>query len=73
MLVKRLSDKRFDYCLPADVQFLCRVVQFVQHWRGEVYIDPLDRFIMWPELVKKRETSLPLSARRAMASADMLF
>ena len=36
MLVKRLSDQRFDYCLPADVQFLCRVVQFAQHWRGEV-------------------------------------
>jgi hypothetical protein len=26
-----------------------------------------------PELVKKRETSLPLSARRAMLSAEMGF
>jgi len=30
-------------------------------------------FLIWPELVKKRETSLPRSAMRAMDSADMFF
>src|SRR5207244_6327622 len=29
--------------------------------------------IMWPEFVKKRETSLPLSARRAIVSAATGF
>src|SRR5437868_13031771 len=43
MLVKRLSDQGLYYCLAADVQFFCRVVQFVEHWRREVYIHPLDR------------------------------
>jgi len=30
-------------------------------------------FLIWPELVKKLETSLPRSAFRAMDSADMFF
>jgi hypothetical protein len=30
-------------------------------------------FLIWPELVKKLETSLPRSAIRAMDSADMFF
>jgi hypothetical protein len=30
-------------------------------------------FIIFPELVKKRETSLPRSAMRAMASAERVF
>src|SRR6266478_1920034 len=43
MLVKRLSNQSLDYRLAADVQFFCCVVQFVQHRRREIYIDPLDR------------------------------
>jgi AAA domain len=43
MLIKRLADQRFDHGLTADVQFLCRVVQFLQHRRGEIHVAPLDR------------------------------
>jgi hypothetical protein len=38
MLVKRLPDQGLDYSLAADVQFLSRGVQLVQHWRREVNI-----------------------------------
>src|ERR1700730_9834737 len=43
MLIKRLAGQRFDHGLTADVQFLCCVVQLLQHRRGEIHIDPLDR------------------------------
>src|ERR1700688_334530 len=43
VLVKRLSNQSLDYCLAADVQLFCCVVQFVQHRRREIYIDMLDR------------------------------
>jgi hypothetical protein len=68
-LVQGLAEHGFDYGLAADVEFFGGGFEFFEkstltRWMG---------FIILPELVKKRETSLPLFARRAMASAEMGF
>jgi hypothetical protein len=73
VLVQSLADQGFDDGLPADVQFLRGALQFFEHGGSEIDIHALEGFIRRPELVKKRETSLPLSAMRAMDSADAGF
>ena len=53
MLVKRLPDQGLDYRLAANVQFLCRVIQFVQHRRRKVYIHPLNWTHYLPRVCEK--------------------
>ena len=73
-LVQGLAKHGFDYGLAADVDLFGGGFELFEHvaalkstltrWMG---------FIILPELVKKREMSLPLSAWRAMVSAGMVF
>ena len=41
MLVQSLPHEDFDYCLPADIEFSCRNIQFVEHILGEINIHSL--------------------------------
>jgi len=58
--------------LAADVEFFGGGFEFFEHGGGEVDLTRWMGFCILPELVKKRETSLPLSAWREMLSAGFL-
>ena len=69
LLVQRVPQQDLDDGLTADIQIHCRLIQFFQHGQRKVYIDALNRSIILPELVKKREMSSSLSANSAISSA----
>lgn len=53
MLIQRLSNKRLDHSLPADIHLLRRSVEVFQHPSRRVHIYPLNRF-HHPALVRKK-------------------
>jgi len=59
MLVKRLSDQRFDYCLPADVQFLAALSSSSSIGEEKSTLTRWIELIMWPELVKSARRPSP--------------
>jgi hypothetical protein len=71
--VESLAEQSFDHGLAADVEFLGNDVELGKHDGGEIDVDALNRWHHAPELVKKRETLFPWSARRAMDSAETRF
>jgi hypothetical protein len=72
-LVQSLADQGLDDRLPTDVEFLGEAFQFFEHGAVKSTFTRWIGFIMRPELVKKRETSLPWSGIREMDSADAGF
>jgi hypothetical protein len=43
--------------LPTDVEVLGGSLKLFQHGRGEIDVHALDGFLIWPELLRKCETS----------------
>jgi hypothetical protein len=43
VLIEGLADECLDDGLAADVQFQGGLIEFLQHGRGEVHVDALDR------------------------------
>lgn len=72
-LVEGLANQSLDDGLPTDVQVLCGCIQLFEHGCREVHVDALNGFHHFAGVGKKRETSLPLSAMRATASAEIGF
>jgi hypothetical protein len=72
-LVEGLTRHDFDYGLAADVEFFGGGFEFSERGSVKSTLTRWTGFIILPELVKKRETSLPSSVKPAMASAERGF
>ena len=42
VLIQRVADEDLDYRLAAHVQFSCGPIQFLQHVRRHIQVNPLD-------------------------------
>jgi hypothetical protein len=69
-LVQCLANQGLDDGLSADVEFFGGALQLLEHGRREIDVHALDGFHYAAGIGENRETSLPLSAIRAIVSAD---
>jgi hypothetical protein len=60
VLIQALPDQRLDNGLSAHIEFLGGSVQFLQHGRSDVHVDPLNRLNHAALTFKETGDVLPL-------------
>jgi hypothetical protein len=73
VLVQRLADEGPGHRLAARVQLRRRLAGILEHEAGESTLTRWMGRVILPRFVKKRDTSSPRSAIRAMDSAEGAF